>query len=294
MQTSRRDFIGGSDIAAIIGVSPWKDLYTLWLEKTGRKEPDAVNPYMQWGIDHEDMAREAFIRESKIVVSKPSDSIAHEKYDYCRASLDGITFDGEIIYEGKCPTGNKTMELAKAGKIEDHYMAQIQWYLMITKAQKAMFHVWKGNEKWKEEEQVIIEVLPNKEFQAQLLDAAIKFWDLVKNDIEPEKPEDKYLAIETPTFIALSEKWKQVNAKLKQVQKEEKEAKEALLAETDGGNCKGNGLIISLVESKCTDWEIVCATYGLTEDKIKPFQKIKAAYQKISLDKTCEKSKLAI
>jgi putative phage-type endonuclease len=36
----RTTFIGGSDIAAIIGVSPWKDAHTLYLEKTGELPPD--------------------------------------------------------------------------------------------------------------------------------------------------------------------------------------------------------------------------------------------------------------
>lgn len=36
----RRGFIGGSDIAAIIGHSPWKDPFGLYLEKRGELDPD--------------------------------------------------------------------------------------------------------------------------------------------------------------------------------------------------------------------------------------------------------------
>lgn len=32
----RRRYIGGSDMAAILGVDPWKTQVDLWLEKTGR------------------------------------------------------------------------------------------------------------------------------------------------------------------------------------------------------------------------------------------------------------------
>ena len=31
---NRKGFIGGSDIAAILGISPWKTAYELWEEKT--------------------------------------------------------------------------------------------------------------------------------------------------------------------------------------------------------------------------------------------------------------------
>lgn len=277
MEKSRKEFIGGSDIAAIIGISPWKDIHTLWLEKTGRKEQDPVNKFMQWGIDHEPIARKSYMEKQDIMVNPAF--LEHEKYKFCCASLDGITFEGDLILEIKCPSSTKTLEYAKMQKIEDHYMAQVQWYLMVSKAEKAHFWVWYENE------QILIEILPNKQYQQMLLDAAIKFWDLVTNDIEPEKKEDSYIEIDTPVFVELSEKWKKANEKLKQAQKEEKEIKEMLLNETDGGNCKGAGLKISLVEQTCTDWELVCAQYGITKEQLKPFQKMKAAYQKISLDK---------
>ncbi len=36
----RQDHIGSSDMAAILGVDPWRTAYDVWLEKTGsRSEP---------------------------------------------------------------------------------------------------------------------------------------------------------------------------------------------------------------------------------------------------------------
>lgn len=40
----RRFYIGGSDAAAIIGVSPWSTPVELWLQKTGREQPRPVDP----------------------------------------------------------------------------------------------------------------------------------------------------------------------------------------------------------------------------------------------------------
>ena len=39
----RRNYIGGSDIAAILGMSRWKTPLKLWLEKTGEVEPDDLS-----------------------------------------------------------------------------------------------------------------------------------------------------------------------------------------------------------------------------------------------------------
>lgn len=50
-QPDRTKFIGGSDVAAILGVSPWKSPYELWLEKTGRAPKAEVTPEQQKRFD---------------------------------------------------------------------------------------------------------------------------------------------------------------------------------------------------------------------------------------------------
>ena len=42
----RQTGLGGSDIAAALGVSPWKTPVELWMEKTGQKTDDAGNPLL--------------------------------------------------------------------------------------------------------------------------------------------------------------------------------------------------------------------------------------------------------
>lgn len=39
----RREGLGGSDAAAVLGISKWTSPYTLWLDKTGRLEPDVLD-----------------------------------------------------------------------------------------------------------------------------------------------------------------------------------------------------------------------------------------------------------
>ena len=38
----RRGYIGGSDAAAVVGLSPYVTPYQVWAEKTGKVEPFAV------------------------------------------------------------------------------------------------------------------------------------------------------------------------------------------------------------------------------------------------------------
>ena len=39
---ARRESIGGSDAAAVLGLNPWKGPFALWAEKTGAVEPEDI------------------------------------------------------------------------------------------------------------------------------------------------------------------------------------------------------------------------------------------------------------
>jgi putative phage-type endonuclease len=50
-EMNRLGFIGGSDVAAVLGVSPFKTPHELWLQKTGRAPREAVTPEQQKRFD---------------------------------------------------------------------------------------------------------------------------------------------------------------------------------------------------------------------------------------------------
>lgn len=47
VERDRSKFIGGSDVAAVLGVSPWKTPYELWMEKTHRAPKEVIDPQRQ-------------------------------------------------------------------------------------------------------------------------------------------------------------------------------------------------------------------------------------------------------
>ena len=57
---ARKGFIGGSDAAAVVGLNPYKDNVTLWLEKTGQTVAEDISdkPYVKYGTQAEDHLRE--------------------------------------------------------------------------------------------------------------------------------------------------------------------------------------------------------------------------------------------
>ena len=56
----RRKGIGGSDAAAIAGLSPWKSPVAVWLEKTGQVEPEEPGEAAYWGTVLEDVVARNF------------------------------------------------------------------------------------------------------------------------------------------------------------------------------------------------------------------------------------------
>lgn len=126
-----------SESAAVMGASPWMTPYQLWLAKTGRQEA-TVTPAMQRGTDLEHLARAAYEEQTGLVMQP----LVLEAGDYS-ASLDGMTLEGDLVLEIKCPARGCQSDLwqqAVAGQVPMHYRIQVQHQLMVSGSQTA--HLW--------------------------------------------------------------------------------------------------------------------------------------------------------
>lgn len=126
-----------SESAAVMGVSPWMTPYQLWLVKTGRHQT-AVTGAMQRGTELEPRARSAYEDQTGLVMQP----LVLEAGDYS-ASLDGMTLDGDLLLEIKCPMRGSHSALwddVTKGEIPEHYVVQVQHQLMVSGAQSA--HLW--------------------------------------------------------------------------------------------------------------------------------------------------------
>jgi putative phage-type endonuclease len=126
-----------SESAAVLGISPWVTPYQLWLLKTGRKT-QPVSAAMSHGTALEPAARAAYELQSGNVMQP----LVMQDGDYS-ASLDGITLQGDLIVEIKCPMrgrGSALWQEVEANLVPGHYVAQIQHQLMVSGA--AVAHLW--------------------------------------------------------------------------------------------------------------------------------------------------------
>lgn len=138
---NRNAGIGGSDAAAILGISPFKTNVYLWLEKTGQKELEDISDdeKVKYGHDAEDSIRKLFM------LDHPEYELFHDEfmilqnttYPFMQASLDGelteIATGRKGIYEGKTTEimNKKMLDEWKNG-IPNHYYTQCLHYLIVT------------------------------------------------------------------------------------------------------------------------------------------------------------------
>lgn len=120
-----------SETAAVLGLSPWITPYQLWLLKTGRKK-QVVTPDMQHGTDLEPAARAAYeLKTGEIMQPLVLQDGAYS------ASMDGMTLNGGLIVEIKCPVRGQDSALWKDvadGTVPGHYGVQVKHQLMVSGA----------------------------------------------------------------------------------------------------------------------------------------------------------------
>lgn len=132
--------IGGSDVASLLGLNPYKTNLELWQEKTGRKKPEDISqkPYVIYGKKAEEYLRELFKLDypQYEVTHRPYDLHIHNDFDFIRASLDGELLEIETckkgIFECKTTEIRRSSDWAKWDKkIPMNYFCQVLHYMAI-------------------------------------------------------------------------------------------------------------------------------------------------------------------
>ena len=137
----RAQYRNASETAAVMGVSPWQTPYQLWALRTGRARQE-VTAAMARGTALEPQAREAYEQRTGHVMQP----LVLVEGEYS-ASLDGLTFDGSLIVEIKCPVRGRDSSLWKAvaaGEVPEYYGWQIEHQLMVSGASMAHLFVFDG------------------------------------------------------------------------------------------------------------------------------------------------------
>lgn len=251
--TLRQSGIGGSDIAAIIGVSPYGTAYDIYQSKT-QPVNEETNEFAYWGTVLEDTVAREFSKRSGLKIQNVNFLMRHPEHRWAIANIDRAIINPAIkgnvrFKDGKLTTDQiveiktaseyvgKNWGLEESDEVPDQYQCQAQWYMGVTDTQVCHMAVLIGGNKYRQ-----YKIERHQDFIDYLFDAAESFWtNNVLAGVEPDattlqNAKDKYprhnpdttLDVEPDSEAAkVFEHYEALKAK-------EKEVKAALeLAQTD-------------------------------------------------------------
>ena len=142
--------VGGSDVATILGPSPWMTPKELWMIKKGRMKPkDKPNP-LQLEMGHllEPIAAHFYAQRTGDTVTDDTNMYQHADFPYALADIDRrITrkADGEPgVLECKSCTYHKASDWAD-GAYPLYYEFQLRYYLAVMDVDFGAFSALWGN-----------------------------------------------------------------------------------------------------------------------------------------------------
>ena len=175
----RKSYIGGSDIAVVMGMSRWKTPLALWLEKTGEVEPEDLSKKeaVHFGIKLEALVAEEFAERNNKKVQRQPKMYVHKDYPYMVAHIDRLILNEDSLLE--CKTTNAYSEEWNDDGIPQEYFLQVQWYMGLTGRKLAYIACLKGGNEY-----IQREVQFDKEIFDILVKRAKQFWECVTK-LEP-------------------------------------------------------------------------------------------------------------
>ena len=107
----RRQSIGGSDAATIVGLNPYSSPYELWADKLGRIPPKEDNEAMRQGRDLEDYVARRFMAETGKRVRRENNIIKNSAVPFAHANVDRLVIGEKAgLEQGERKNAVKTAE----------------------------------------------------------------------------------------------------------------------------------------------------------------------------------------
>lgn len=145
----RRNGIGASDVAGILGISPWESPYSIWATKVGVTPDDDATEAMEIGLALEPAINTMFHRRTGLFVAGEQTWCTHATETWARATLDGFVHEGPVFDLDAALGGLEAKSTSDSVKhwesngIPVHYAAQVQFQMWVTGMPRtwvAVFH----------------------------------------------------------------------------------------------------------------------------------------------------------
>lgn len=197
----RKKGIGGSDAAAVCGLSSFATPFTVWLDKTGRSEDIPDNERMRQGRDLEEYVARRFSELSGKKVRRVNAILQNPKYPWAIADVDRLVIGEKAGLECKT-TSTLNNKKFKDGEFPVNYYVQCCHYMTVTEADMWYLcvvvlgqgiHTYLMTRKPVDDPPEWLDsvIVVDDEEIAALMATEREFWQLVENDTPPAPDGEK-------------------------------------------------------------------------------------------------------
>jgi putative phage-type endonuclease len=218
----RQKYLGGSDIAAILGISPWRTPLDVYLDKVEGKRPEDPSKaqIFRRGARMEPYILDLLAEEHGIEIVQRGQRYRDKTHDFIAAEIDAEAASGENI-EAKSANqfAAKHWGAEWTDDIPVYYTAQGMHGMMVTGAPATIFPVLIGSDDFR-----VYRVERDEETITAIRAKEVEFWDRIQRRDPPPATAvsdiERLFARDYGTAVEASSELAQVVGTLKRLKKE--------------------------------------------------------------------------
>lgn len=172
---NRQNYLGGSDVGAVLGLNSFKSKFTLWSEKVGNVEPEDISDRdsVWFGTQTEAINGKRFSMKTGKKIQRSNYAYGIKEYPFIRTHVDYLVKGESSGLECKF-TGMNRFDYEN-GEVPPAHYAQVQLYMACTGKQNWYLSTIQGNRYH------INSIARDDEFIEQMLKEMEDFWDHVQS-----------------------------------------------------------------------------------------------------------------
>lgn len=193
---NRNEYIGSTEVAAIIGVSPYQTAYDVWCQKKLKQEKkfsEETLERMYWGLLLEPILLQESAKRLNLIYTGTQVHVRHPEYNFLGSTADALT-EIDVIESKTTGLFNKSF----TEEIPIEYYVQGNYHCGMHGKEKCIYPVLMGGQIFKT---YLIEF--DEGFYQFCVDACVKFWrQYVEGNEDYPVPADKINAVKDSQCIA--------------------------------------------------------------------------------------------
>lgn len=171
--------LGGTDVGALMGWSPWADALDVYLETIGETGSKVASEPMRWGTRLEEQIAQGYASEYDVTVIMNSTTMHHPDHLWMSGTPDGFITEGEHDDDPAHGIEVKNVRFATpeqwgtpgTDQFPLHYVAQVAWYALITGIPRWDVVALVGGNELR-----VYHYLRNERIETALFETALRFW----------------------------------------------------------------------------------------------------------------------